>query len=63
MQDMRQEPLIELVADLTPEEQATVGEFTRFLRGQKPVREGTPFLAAVEDFITTHPELLRRLAQ
>jgi len=63
MQDMGEEPLIELVAHLTPEEQAAVREFIRFLRGHKPAARRTPFLAAVEDFITTHPELLRRLAR
>ncbi len=63
MQDMGQEPLIELVADLTPEEQAVVREFIEFIRRKKPGAAGTPFLKAVEEFASAHSELLRRLAE
>jgi hypothetical protein len=59
--------LAALVDTLTPEEQAIVAEFVRFVRGERASRGGpenrSAFLAAVEEFMTAHPELLRRLAQ
>jgi hypothetical protein len=54
--------LTQLIDSLTPEEQESVREFVEFLKR----RTGAPssaFLAAVDEFITEHPELLRRLAQ
>ena len=55
---MSDEELIDLVAQLSPDEQAALREFI-FLKGRK----GTPFFAAVEEFIAAYPELFRRLAQ
>jgi hypothetical protein len=54
--------LADIVSTLTPEEQAAVREFVDFLqKREKPA--ATDFLAAVDEFIGEHPELLRRLAQ
>jgi len=51
-----------LIDSLTPQEQEAVREFIRFLKakGEPPQ---SPFLAAVDEFIDRHPELLRRFAQ
>jgi hypothetical protein len=57
------ENLTEMVSQLSQEEQAAVREFIEFIRRNKSPQAGTPFLAAVEEFITAHPELLRRLAE
>jgi len=58
---MASSSLIEIVESLTPNEQAAVRDFIDFLK-----RRSTPqsaFLAAVDEFIGEHPDLLRRLAQ
>jgi hypothetical protein len=55
--------LSELVLDLSAEEQAAVREFIEFIRRGKVIATGKPFLAAVDEFIAGHPELLRRLAE
>jgi hypothetical protein len=47
---------------LTPEEQESVRQFVEFLKRKAPSPSST-FLAAVDEFIDQHPELLRRLAQ
>lgn len=60
---MRHETFSELVAELSPEEQAAVREFIEFIRQKKSGAGGTPFLNAVDEFIAAHPELLRRLAE
>lgn len=60
---MTTEALTELVASLSPEEQAAVVDFIRFFRGQKDRRNPSPFLSAIDEFIAEHPELLRRLAE
>ena len=60
---MSSENLTELVAQLSPEEKAAVQEFISFIKRRKPESELSPFLAAVEEFMAEHPELLRRLAQ
>lgn len=60
---MTPENLPELVSQLSPEEKAAVREFIEFLRHRKDQPPRTPFLAAIEEFIAEHPELLRRLAQ
>ena len=59
---MAAENLTDLISKLTPEEQDSVKQFVEFLkrRGASP---SSPFLAAVDEFIDQHPELLRRLAQ
>ena len=60
---MTTEALTELVVSLSPEEQAAVVEFIRFCRGEKDQKGKSPILAAINEFIDRHPELLRRLAQ
>jgi hypothetical protein len=59
---MAAEKIADLVSSLTSEEQEAVREFIRFLKSKNEPPE-SPFLAAVDDFIEQHPELLRRLAQ
>jgi hypothetical protein len=59
---MAAENLAEVVGSLTPEEQESVKQFIDFLKG-KGSASPSPFLAAVDEFIDQHPELLRRLAQ
>jgi hypothetical protein len=58
---MMAQNLIDLVNALTPQEQDSVKQFIEFLKTGAPAR--SPFLAAVDEFIGEHPELLRRLAQ
>ena len=59
---MTTEELIDRVKSLSAEEQTSVVQFIDYLeRRQSP--ESTPFLHAAEEFISQHPELLRRLAQ
>ena len=60
---MKPEPLVELVAQLSAEEQAAVREFVHFLRERGRAAPPSPFLEAVDEFIAAHPELLQRLAQ
>jgi hypothetical protein len=59
---MAAESLVDLVSKLTPEEQDSVKEFVQFLK-RKGAPPTAPFLAAVDEFIDQHPELLHRLAQ
>ncbi len=59
---MAVENLVETISALTPEEQESVRLFVEFLK-QKGAAPPSPFLAAVDEFIEEHPELLRRLAQ
>ena len=59
---MAVENLAEVINTLTPDEQEAVRDFIEFLK-QKAHSPSTPFLAAVDEFIEMHPELLRRLAQ
>lgn len=54
--------LVDAIQSLTPEEQEFVREFIEFLR-YKESSPSSSFLAAADDFIREHPELLRRLAQ
>ena len=58
---MAAESIAELVQSLTPREQEAVRHFIEFLRHES--RPESPFLAAVDDFIAQHPNLLRRLAE
>ena len=58
---MAAENLADVISSLTPEEQESVKQFVEFLRRKGSPR--SPFLAAVDEFIDQHPELLRRLAQ
>jgi hypothetical protein len=57
---MATENLSEIINSLTPREQESVRLFVDFLRGKNPP---STFLAAVDEFIEAHPELLSRLAQ
>jgi hypothetical protein len=60
--NMAAENLAAVINSLTPEQQESVKQFVEFLR-RKGSTPSSPFLAAVEEFIDQHPELLRRLAQ
>ena len=57
------EKLVEIISRLSPDEQAAVSEFIRFIKGQQGTSERSSFLAAVDELIAEHPELLLRLAQ
>ena len=59
---MAPENLSDVISSLTSEEQESVQQFVDFLRGKR-TSPSSPFLAAVDEFIDQHPELLRRLAQ
>ena len=59
---MAAENLADLISKLTPEEQDSVKEFVDFLKRREPA-PASRFLAAVDEFIDQHPELLRRLAR
>jgi hypothetical protein len=58
---MSAENLADVIRSLTAEEQKSVQEFVEFLKRRGS--SSSPFLAAVDEFIDQHPELLRRLAQ
>jgi hypothetical protein len=60
---MKAETLAEIVRTLTPEEQAAVREFIDFLKHKTRPSSDGQFLAAIEEFMDEHPDLLRRLAQ
>ncbi|HLY63453.1 MAG TPA: hypothetical protein VKV95_22165 [Terriglobia bacterium] len=60
---MESENLTQIVSALSPEEQSAVREFIAFLKESKGMQPETAFLAAIDEFIAAHPELLRRLAQ
>ncbi len=60
---MTPESLSEIISQLSPEEEAVVREFVKYLRNRRAASADTPFMAAVDEFISNHPELLRRLAQ
>ena len=59
---MAADNLAAVINSLTPEEQESFEQFVDFLK-RKGSASSSPFLAAVEEFIDQHPELLRRLAQ
>ncbi|MGA2592091.1 MAG: hypothetical protein ABSH32_19440 [Bryobacteraceae bacterium] len=59
---MAVENLAETISSLTPEQQESVRLFVEFLK-RKGSAPSSPFLAAVDEFVEQHPELLRRLAQ
>jgi hypothetical protein len=59
---MAAENLADAISSLTPEERESVRQFVEFLK-RKESLPSSPFLAAVDEFINQHPELLRRLAQ
>ncbi len=55
------ENLAAVISSLSREEQESVQQFVEFLKGRPS--PSSPFLAAVDEFIDQHPELLRRLAR
>lgn len=59
---MAVENLADAIRSLTPEDQESVKQFIEFLK-RKGSSPSSQFLAAVDEFIDQHPELLRRLAQ
>ena len=59
---MPSESLAEILNALTPEEQAAVREFIEFLK-RKAALPQSPFLAAINEFMDEHPELLARLGR
>ena len=59
---MPDENLAEVIRSLTPAEQESVRLFVEFLK-RRNSSPSSPFLAAVDEFVDQHPELLRRLAQ
>lgn len=59
---MAVENLVEVISTLTPEEQESVRLFAESLK-RKRSAPSLPFLAAVDEFVEQHAELLRRLAQ
>ena len=59
---MAVENLADTIRSLTPEEQESVRLFVDYLKRRGEV-SSSPFLAAVDEFVDQHPELLRRLAQ
>jgi hypothetical protein len=60
---MKTEDLTQIVAELSPEEQTAVREFVAFLKEHQNKKPAVTFSAALDEFINTHHELLRRLAQ
>jgi hypothetical protein len=60
---MTPEDLSQLVSQLSPAEQSAVKEFIAFLKERRGKAPETAFLAAIDEFIADHPELLRRLSQ
>jgi hypothetical protein len=54
--------LPEIVASLTPGEQALVREFVDFLKAKNST-QSRRFLSAVDEFIGEHPDLLHNLAR
>ena len=59
---MSSQSLAEEIESLTPADRESVRQFVQFLKG-KALPAASPFLAAVDEFIDRHPELLCRLAQ
>jgi hypothetical protein len=57
---MPTDELMAIIDSLSPQERAAVLKFIEYLRYRAPQGDGA-FLAAVDDFIDQHPELLRRL--
>jgi hypothetical protein len=54
--------LADVISSLTPDEQESVKQFIELLK-RRGLSTSSPFLAAVDEFVDQHPELLRRLAQ
>ena len=58
---MSPQDLLNLISTLSREQQEAVEEFVRILK--KDEAPGMSFPAALDEFVSKHPELLRRLAQ
>ncbi len=61
--DMKAEDLVQIVSELSPTEQSAVREFIAFLKERQSQQPATTFQVALDEFISDHRELLRRLAQ
>jgi hypothetical protein len=59
---MSTDELIAKLKSLSAEKQTAVIQFIDYLE-RRHAPSSTPFLQAAEQFITEHPELLRRLSQ
>ncbi|MGH9844457.1 MAG: hypothetical protein ACREEM_37525 [Blastocatellia bacterium] len=60
---LEQQEIVSALIALSPDKQSTVREFIRRLEELDAKPDESPFLAAIDEFIAEHPELLRRLAQ
>ncbi len=58
---MSPQDLLKLISTLSREQQEAVEEFVSILK--KDEAPGMSFRAALDEFVSKHPELLRRLAQ
>ena len=58
---MSPQDLLNLIPTLSREQQEAVEEFVSILK--KDEAPGMSFRAALDEFVSKHPELLRRLAQ
>ena len=59
---MQRKELIDLISSLSQEQQAVVEEFVKYLHADQAA-EAREFRTSLNDFIRTHSELLKRLAQ
>ncbi len=59
---MASRELMNLIANLSGEEEAVVEEFIKYLK-QSSLPSSMTFRAALDSFVRDHPELLRRLAE
>ena len=59
---MATQDLANAINSLTPQEQDAVREFIGFLK-RRDQAAPSAFMKAVNEFVETHPELLKRLAQ
>lgn len=57
------EKIVNEFLQLSPEQQAAMVEFIHRLNEDRHRSEKISFLAAVDEFMDEHPELLKRLAQ
>ncbi len=64
---MATQTMTELVASLSPKEQEAVRALVEYIRSSSSLSEApqsqSPFIAAAQEFIRQHPDLLQRLAQ
>ena len=60
---MKDAALAELVQSLISSEQDAVRAFVEYLRQRQPREPPSSFLSTVDEFMASHPELLRHLAE